>query len=166
MILIYGFSIVVIAFVVLFVTFFSIAKIDGKLVSAEYVSLKKFCRIYMFGSYYVTGQPIRSLFGFALTLSTCLIYPVSYLVAQKFDNTVQTSLYLILSRLLNILGQLCAWPNLAYFLDTTTVSIQNGTHTRSITFFFGTLFALTLLFLHPTAFIGLWPSFLKDYLKF
>lgn len=157
MILALGFLMLLAAFAVLLGTFYSIANLAARDVATGDVQWLRLLKIYLWGARYFTGQPIRARFGSALILSTLSLYPVSFLLYQEFNSGLQDPIYLILSRSVNVLGQLCAWPSWTFLVDSTTVSIEEDAYRRALTFFVGTLFAILLIALHPTAFFGLWP---------
>ena len=81
-----GFLLLLGALAVLLATLFSIARLEGKHLLSQDIRWPRFLKIYMFGAYCVTGQPIRAPFGIGLTLSTLLLYPVSFLIIHDKTN--------------------------------------------------------------------------------
>jgi len=153
----FGLICVTISFFLLVITFISIARIHAIRPGSNRVAWARLGRIYLFGSRYVTGQALRGRFGYPLVLMALVLYPVAFAVGQRFDGTGSTLHFLILSRVINILCQSCAWPGYAFCMDSLKLRY------RSVLFALGCLLLLGLLVLNPISFFGYWPPFVTDY---
>lgn len=152
--------VIICAFFVLTLTFMSVARMHAARQDSNGVQWSIIWRIYLYGSGYVTGRPLRALFGYPILISALLLYPVSFAIGQRFDGTANTLHYLLLSRLGNILCQLCTWPGFAFCLDSLEFRF------RSVFFALGLLVMGALLLFNPMAFLGYWPPFISDYQLF
>lgn len=166
MALLIGIALLIAALIALYITFISAARLDDQPFSLDILSSKQFWKIYLFGSYYVTGKSIRPRYGLALVFLTIALYPASYSMDHRFTGDTQTIPYFIIARLLSLLGPFCAWPATAYFADSALIAIQNQARLRATFLFLAAFLTLTMFCFHFLPLMGFWPPFISDYLVF
>ena len=166
MALLIGIILLAAALITLFFTFISAARIDDKPLSLGILSSKRFWEIYFYGSYHVTGKPIRPLYGLSLVFFTFILFPASYSIDPRFEGTLDTLPYLILAHLLSLLGPLCGWPGMVYFFDSVLFAIQKKAYIRATLFLLAAVPTLGMFCFHLAPLIGFWPPLITDYLVF
>ncbi len=154
-----GLFIVGIAFGTLALTFMSISRLESVKFNTGEVQWKTVLLCYVCSTSYITGRPLRPLYGYSLLLVAITLYPAAFAIGQGFDGTFGSSHFLVLSRLANILCQLCDWPAMGFCLEYL------GFRFRSVFCVAG--FAVTgfLLLFNPIAFFGYWPPFMTEYVR-
>lgn len=148
---------IVIGFFVLMKTFQSVSRLEGIRLSTGQVQWKRALLCYLCGTQHVTGSRLRPGYGYALLLLAPLLYVAAFNLGQRFDHTLGSAHFLLLSRLANILCQLCDWPALAFCLEYLSVSARGAMCVA------GCILTGFLLLINPVGFFGLWPPFMHDY---
>ena len=99
----------------------------------------------------------RARYDVVLTTSSLLLYWIAHSADVRFQVTVSTFGYLLLSRLANIAGGIFAWSGMGYGLTFMFRAMHRRTPLRFLAFFLLFLLSFSLVFLHPFGFAGQWP---------
>ncbi len=166
MILLIGIALLMATVTILCFTFISAARLDHKPLSLGILSSTRLWEIYVYGSYHVTGKPIRPLYGLILVFFTFILFPASYSIDLRFEGGLATLPYLIIAHILSLLGPLCGWPGIVYFYDSTLFAIEKKSYVRVPFFLIAGFLTLGMFCFHLAPLVGFWPPFIIDYLVF
>lgn len=99
----------------------------------------------------------RARYAVILTLSSLLLYCLAYSADQRFEVTLTTIPYMLISRVAILFGEVFSFSGFAYCIVYAWKAVQKRQPIRFLTF--TTLFAISfpLLFLHMFGFISVWP---------